>query len=105
MNWPPGDYITAGPMQDNQYTLVQFHFHAPSENNYAGMLLSVLFSCQLSTVTGISYPLEVHLVHEAPDGTYAVVAVFFTANDSVQSSFLTALATNLPIEEGKIRLF
>jgi len=83
MNWPPGDYVTAGPLEERQFNLVQFHFHAPSENHYNDK----------------SYPLEIHMVHQADDGTYAVVAIFFEANNSVSSTFLTALHTNLPIEE------
>ena len=105
MNWPPGDYITGGPLQDNQYALVQLQFHAPSENNYACRFLIIVpkaFSVLTRLIgTAVSYPLEVQLVHQAPDGTYAVVAVMFAANDSVQSSFLTTLATSLPVEEGK----
>lgn len=40
-------------------------------------------------------------MHQADDGTYAVLAVFFEANNSADSTFLTALHTNLPAEEGK----
>jgi len=39
------------------------------------------------------------MVHQADDGTYAVVAVFFEANETAESSFLTALHTNLPVED------
>ena len=41
------------------YALVQFHFHAPSEH----------------TVDGEHYPMEMHFVHQADDGTLAVVGV------------------------------
>ncbi|WP_019864413.1 carbonic anhydrase [Methylovulum miyakonense] len=44
-----------------KYQLLQFHFHAPSEH----------------TISGVSYPLEVHFVHSAPSGRLAVVGVFF----------------------------
>jgi carbonic anhydrase len=53
------------------YTLVQFHFHTPSEN----------------FLDGEQYPLELHLVHKAADNSLAVVGVFFdegTANPELQ---------------------
>ena len=43
------------------FNLLQFHFHAPSENH----------------INGNSYPLEGHLVHADKDGNLAVVAVMF----------------------------
>ena len=47
------------PLTD--YVLAQLHFHAPSEH----------------TLNGKNYPVEVHFVHQAPDGKLAVVGVFF----------------------------
>jgi carbonic anhydrase len=41
------------------YTLLQMHFHAPSEH----------------AIAGVRAPLEMHFVHQAADGTLAVVAV------------------------------
>jgi carbonic anhydrase len=47
---------------DNEtYTLRQFHFHAPSENR----------------IEGKSFPLEVHFVHSNAQGQLAVVGVMF----------------------------
>lgn len=43
------------------FNLLQFHFHAPSENN----------------INGKSYPLEAHFVHADKKGNLAVVAVMF----------------------------
>ncbi|MGK0291528.1 MAG: carbonic anhydrase [bacterium] len=43
------------------FRLLQFHFHAPSENH----------------INGHSYPLEAHLVHADKKGNLAVVAVMF----------------------------
>lgn len=43
------------------YQLVQFHLHVPSEN----------------FLDGEQYPLELHFVHRAGDGSLAVVGVFF----------------------------
>lgn len=47
--------------EKNTYALKQFHFHTPSEN----------------TLDGRHFPMEVHFVHQAQDGTFAVVAAFF----------------------------
>ena len=43
------------------YTLLQSHFHAPSENH----------------INGQSYPLEAHLVHSDKQGNLAVIGVMF----------------------------
>ena len=43
------------------FKLLQFHFHAPSENQ----------------IDGKSYPLEAHFVHKNDDGKLAVIAVMF----------------------------
>ncbi len=54
------------------FTLLQFHFHHNSEH----------------TVDGKHYPLEVHFVHKADDGTLGVLGVFFKegeANPALQS--------------------
>ena len=42
------------------YSLVQFHFHAPSEH----------------TLNGRHYPMEMHLVHKSDSGRLAVIGVF-----------------------------
>ncbi|MBP1849988.1 carbonic anhydrase [Rhizobium halophytocola] len=41
------------------YTLAQFHFHTPSENH----------------IKGVAFPMEVHFVNKAADGSLAVLAV------------------------------
>jgi carbonic anhydrase len=48
------------------FNLLQFHFHAPSENH----------------INGHSYPLEAHLVHANKKGDLAVVAVMFEQGES-----------------------
>jgi len=48
------------------FNLLQFHFHAPSENH----------------INGKSYPLEAHLVHADKQGDLAVVAVMFEQGES-----------------------
>ncbi len=45
---------------EKSYSLIQFHFHEPSEH----------------TVNGKHYPMEMHFVHQAEDGALAVVGVF-----------------------------
>lgn len=46
------------------FNLLQFHFHAPSENH----------------INGKSYPLEAHFVHASDNGDLAVVAVMYEAS-------------------------
>ncbi|MBW3696469.1 carbonic anhydrase family protein [Vibrio sp. T187] len=48
-------------VEGKSYSLLQFHFHAPSEN----------------LIKGHSYPLEVHLVHADENKNLAVVGVMF----------------------------
>jgi carbonic anhydrase len=56
VSYPPGSYLVLGR---KSYQLKQFHFHAPSEHS----------------VFGRRADMSAHLVHEAPDGELAVVAV------------------------------
>lgn len=46
-------------LNDKEYKLVQFHFHAPSEH----------------TINGKHFPLEIHFVNKSADGTLAVIGV------------------------------
>ncbi|NPA03629.1 MAG: carbonic anhydrase family protein [Epsilonproteobacteria bacterium] len=43
------------------FSLVQFHFHTPSENK----------------IKGKQFPLEAHFVHESPQGEFLVIALMF----------------------------
>lgn len=63
----PNDYIILG---DEQYNLVQFHFHAPSENQ----------------IDGKSFPMEGHFVHTNKNGDLLVMAVMFEAGQENSSS-------------------
>ena len=59
-------------LDGRQFSLLQFHFHLPSEH----------------TVEGESYPMEVHFVHQADEGDLAVIGVFMDVdggNSAVQS--------------------
>jgi carbonic anhydrase len=65
------------------YELVQSHFHAPSEH----------------TLENRRFPLEFHLVHEAKDGTRAVLGAF--ARVGGPNRLLEALVEAMPRQEGK----
>jgi carbonic anhydrase len=52
------------------YSLAQFHYHAPSEH----------------MVDGEYYPMEVHHVHKAVDGTVLVLGVFMYVNPALSPS-------------------
>lgn len=58
VNLPPG---SAATIDGVSYALVQFHFHAPSEEQ----------------IDGKPYPMVAHLVHKDARGDLAVVAVLF----------------------------
>ena len=60
VNVGAGSSIT---LEGRQFSLLQFHFHLPSEH----------------TVEGRSYPMEVHFVHQAEEGDLAVIGVFMEA--------------------------
>lgn len=68
-----------------EYKLVQFHFHAPSEE----------------IIDGKAYPMEVHLVHKNAEGKLAVVGVLFKQGKDNQ--VLKNVFTDLPAKEGEKR--
>ena len=63
VNMGAGSSIT---LEGRQFSLVQFHFHLPSEH----------------TVDGASSPMEVHFVHQAEEGDLAVIGVFMDAGEA-----------------------
>merc|ERR1711968_177408 len=63
------------------YEVLQFHFHAPSEN----------------TINGMAYPLEMHIVHQNENGDLGVIGVLFTTEDVPDSDEAVAP----PLEEGR----
>lgn len=65
------------------YALKQFHFHHPSEH----------------TIDGKAFPLELHLVHAAPDGDLAVIGVML--QEGAASSGLDAIWAAAPATEGE----
>lgn len=79
VNFPGGSELSVG---DASFELLQFHFHAPSEN----------------TVAGEHFPLEAHLVHASAEGALAVVGVLF--EEGAASPALAGLRAHLPAEAG-----
>lgn len=67
------------------YKLLQFHFHAPSEE----------------FINGKPYPMVAHLVHKNADGKLAVVAVLFKRGK--ENAALKAVFANLPAKEGETK--
>jgi len=63
VNVDPGCFMV---LDGERFSLVQFHFHSPSEHQ----------------VDGASHPMEMHLVHKADDGTLGVVGVFITRGEA-----------------------
>ena len=79
VNYDPGSTIEVG---GKSYELKQFHFHALSEH----------------TMAGVNTPMEMHLVHQAADGQYAVVGVFINSGDA--NAAFEPIWANLPAEAG-----
>jgi len=80
INYTPGSFITVG---SEQYELVQFHFHKPSEEK----------------LNGKSYDMVAHLVHKDKDGKLAVVAVLLAKGSA--NPLIKTLWNNLPKEKEK----
>ena len=70
-----GSFVTSS---QHRFELEQFHFHSPSEH----------------TIDGHQYPLEMHLVHKANDGSAGVVAVLFELGNHNRT--LDPIWDNLP---------
>jgi carbonic anhydrase len=84
VNYAPGSFITVG---NKKFELKQFHFHHPSEEK----------------INGKGFAMVAHLVHAAPDGSLAVVAVLLdpgAANSQVASAW-----QHLPSHEGPEEAF
>ena len=67
------------------YKLLQFHFHAPSEE----------------FINGKPYPMVAHLVHKNAEGKLAVVAVLF--KQGKENAALKAVFATLPAKEGETK--
>lgn len=79
VNYPGGDELTLG---DTTYELLQYHFHSPSEH----------------TVDGMHYPMEMHLVHRADDGSLAVIGVLIEEGE--HNNAFDSIWSNLPQQKG-----
>lgn len=79
VNYEKGSNIK---IDDIQFNLLQFHFHAPSENH----------------INGKSYPLEAHLVHADKEGNLAVIAVMF--EEGKKNSGLESAWSKMPEQAG-----
>jgi carbonic anhydrase len=66
VNLPAGSQLKVG---DVSAELLQFHFHAPSEERFDGK----------------TYPMDAHLVHKTADGKLSVVAVLFKEGQENQA--------------------
>jgi carbonic anhydrase len=104
MKVPPGHVVR---LAGDAFTLIQFHFHAPSEHR----------------IDGRAFPMEAHFVHRGEAGTLAVVAVMLAEGANSQEyaplfaglppatngspgdagSAVIALASLLPGERGYYR--
>jgi carbonic anhydrase len=62
----PVDGTAIWTVDGTNYSLIQFHYHSPSEH----------------TVNGESFPLEVHFVHQAANKALAVFGILYPYSDS-----------------------
>lgn len=82
VNAAPGSQIVVkNDETDSLYSLLQFHFHAPSEH----------------VVNSQAYPLEMHLVHRGENNDLAVVGVLIAKG--VENAAFTPVWDHLPEEE------
>ena len=72
--------LTDPNQNGKEYEMIQFHFHAPSEHTFGGALRDM----------------EVHMVHQAADGTFLVLGVTFIASPNGASNFLNSFWDLLP---------
>ena len=79
----PGNTVS---LSGKIFELKQFHFHSPSEH----------------TVNGRHAPMEIHLVHQASDGSFAVLGVLVEAGSMPDPEF-AKLVANLPTTKGETR--
>lgn len=75
-----GETVT---FKGREYRLVQFHFHTPSEHQ----------------IEHVSYPMEMHLVNQDPDGRLLVIGLM--VKEGQNNRELAALWKRLPEREGQ----
>lgn len=79
INFEPG---CATKIDNTVYSLVQIHFHRPSEEE----------------INGKTFPMVAHMVHKSADGKLAVIAVLLTIGKA--NPLVDAVIANLPKEAG-----
>ena len=79
INYEGADTLT---IANDQYALVQYHFHNPSEH----------------TIRGKHFPMEMHLVHKAANGKLAVVGVLI--EEGAHNAAFDPIWANLPKQKG-----
>lgn len=79
VNTAPGGVLTVG---SKRYSLLQYHFHTPSEHLIDGRALAM----------------EMHLVHKGPNNTLGVIGIFLTPGRT--HAAFAALAAKFPKTEG-----
>lgn len=79
VNYGPGSTLVT---DGKTYRLLQFHFHSPSEHH----------------VSGKPQAMEAHLVHQAEDGSLAVVGLLLQEGDA--NPFLEKIWPGIPSEVG-----
>ena len=72
-----------------EYTLTQYHFHAPSEH----------------TIDGEHADMELHFVHSNDAGHLAVVAVLYDEGEEDHPFFLSILKDDAPVNPGEEKVF
>lgn len=80
VNFDKGSSIV---VDEIEFSLIQLHFHTPSENQ----------------IDGKSFPLEGHFVHAAKDGSLAVVALMF--EDGAKNLFIEKVWAKMPHKVGQ----
>lgn len=83
INLPAGNSLKTG---DDEASLLQFHFHTPSEEK----------------INGVHYPMVAHFVHKLADGKLSVVAVLFKKGK--ENAALAPVFSALPAEGKTISL-
>jgi carbonic anhydrase len=79
VNYTEGDSLTVG---EASYELLQYHFHSPSEHTFEGK----------------HFPMEMHMVHKAADGSLAVIGVFI--EEGAHNAAFDPIWSNLPKDKG-----
>lgn len=79
VNYPHADTLAVG---DEEFPLVQYHFHSPSEH----------------TIDGRHSPMEMHLVHKSADDKLAVLGVLI--EEGAANAAFDPVWANLPTRKG-----